>query len=983
MSIEDHIQSLGNRLFEASIEFSEDASWIDKLVTLTTSDESFRLQALRFIDVLPSLEDDISLTKHLQSYFGQLDLSLPELARWGLDHSDEPWLAHIAAPLTRFTIRGLSRKFMGGQTKKEAASTIKKLRDGGMNSSLDILGEATINEQEAEAYQQAYLELISNMASETDQWPHNANLDQCYGREIPRLNISLKPSSLYSQINAADYKGSQQAILKRLYPIIECAREHNAFVTIDMEQYDYKHITMAVFTRLLNDKSLSDWPNLGIAIQAYLKDAYQDLQSLADVIEQRDAPASVRLVRGAYWDYETVIAAQNNWRSPVWSVKQNTDANFERCLDYLLFRNDLFNTAVASHNIRSLAATTALAEHHDLDTDHYEFQMLYGMAKPLKKALIQQQKHLRVYMPYGKTLPGMSYLVRRLLENSTGETVLDIGLKSKYDHINLQQPVFLDEKRDNSKANRFQNTPLLRFTDTSEYQQFQQALEREQSLLGKHYPMIIDGEYLESNTTITSINPAQPDQIIGCVSAADLALADRALAAAQRASSNWKNMSAKERADGLRNIAARLSKQRYQFAALQVLEAGKNWLEADADVCEAIDFLNYYADQAERLGLAVINVIAGEHNLLGYRARGVGLVIPPWNFPLAILTGMLSATIVTGNTAILKPSSETPVIAARFIQLVHEAGLPPGVVNLVPGSGEIIGDYLARSPHIHLIAFTGSEAVGTRLIQTGAQLQPEQYHVKRVIAEMGGKNAIIIDDDADLDVAVTGTVASAFGFQGQKCSACSRVIVLDKAYDAFIERLLATAKSLHIGPPQEAGNYLGPVISQQAYERIHRAIANGMDRATLLLDNTIDQNNSGYFISPVIFTDVSPDTLLAQEEIFGPVLSVMRARDFSQAIDMANSTRYALTGGVYSRNPQHLMQAGTSFNVGNLYLNRKITGAMVARQPFGGFNMSGIGNKAGGENYLQQFMQSYCITENTLRRGFAPALSKDGNGQQG
>jgi RHH-type proline utilization regulon transcriptional repressor/proline dehydrogenase/delta 1-pyrroline-5-carboxylate dehydrogenase len=340
---------------------------------------------------------------------------------------------------------------------------------------------------------------------------------------------------------------------------------------------------------------------------------------------------------------------------------------------------------------------------------------------------------------------------------------------------------------------------------------------------------------------------------------------------------------------------------------------------------------------------------------------------------------MLSATIVGGNTTILKPSSQTPVIAARFIQLVHDAGLPPGVINLVPGSGERIGEYLATSPYVHLIAFTGSEAVGTRLIQTAARVQPQQGHIKRVITEMGGKNAIIIDDDADLDVAVTGTIASAFGFQGQKCSACSRAIVLDKAYDLFIERLIATAASLKIGPPELAGNLIGPVISQQAYDRIHQAITTGKEYATLLLDNTIHRDASGYYISPVIFTDVTTDMPLAQEEIFGPVLSVMRAADFSQALDMANSTRYALTGGVYSRNPQHLKQAAASFKVGNLYLNRKITGALVGRQPFGGFNMSGTGYKAGGENYLPQFMESYCVTENTLRRGFAPSLSKNAN----
>ena len=973
MSIEDKIQAIGKSLYQSTKKHTEEAGWIDKLVLLTTSDETFRLQSLRFIDVLPSLQDDVALTRHLQAYFGQLELPLPELARWGLDHSDEPWLAHIAAPLTRFTVRGLSRRFMGGQTQAQAAGTISRLRNRGMNSSLDILGEATVTEKEARTYQQAYLDLIPRMADTIEDWTLEPALDQCYGRRVPRLNISVKPSSLYSQINAADLKGSREAILNRLYPIIECARQYDAFVMIDMEQFDYKNITLSVFIELLQDKSLADWPNIGLAVQSYLKDAYSDLQTLAAVLERRETPASIRLVRGAYWDYETVIAQQNNWPSPVWSVKQNTDANFERCLEYLLSRKELFNTAVASHNIRSLAATIACAEARGMGTDDYEFQMLYGMADPLKQALLDMRQHLRIYVPYGRTLPGMAYLVRRLLENSSGESILDIGLQSQLATVNLGKPGFCDEPERSTGTGTFTNTSLLRLVEPAEQQQFQAAIEDERARLGQHYPLIINGETVNSDASIRSINPAQADELIGTVGAADQHLADRALAAALAAFDGWSATPASERARHLRHVADSLLQQRCQFAALQVLEAGKNWREADADVCEAIDFLNYYAAQAEKLAHSSIIDIPGEHNTIGYRARGVGLVIPPWNFPLAILTGMLAATIAAGNTAVLKPSSQTPVIAARFIELMHAAGLPAGVVNLVPGRGDTIGEYLALKPEIHIIAFTGSEQVGTRLLQIGARIQPGQQHVKRVIAEMGGKNAIIIDQDADLDVSVSGTIASAFGFQGQKCSACSRVIVLDNIYAAFVERLVEAARSLRIGSPEDPGNFMGPVISQGARERILASIENGRRCANAVLDNTADVDAPGYFISPVIFSGVTSEMPLAQEEIFGPVLSVMRADSFSQAIAIANSTRFALTGGVYSRNPQHLQQAQTGFRVGNLYLNRKITGAMVSRQPFGGFNMSGAGTKAGGEHYLPQFMDAWCTTENTLRRGFAPA----------
>ncbi len=979
MAIEDHIHSVGNQLFDASKRYGDESGWLDKLVTLATSNEQFRVQSLRFIDVLPSLEDDVSLTEHLQAYFGDLDIDLPEFARWGLNHSDEPWLAHIAAPLTRFTIRGLSRRFMGGQTKTQASHSIKHLRDKGMNSTLDILGEAIISEKEAMQYQQAYLDLIPEIATQASQWKHDDVLDMCYGRTIPRLNISLKLSSLYSQINAVDYKGSQKAILSRLYPIIECARENNAFVMIDMEQYDFKHISLSVFDHLLKDNTLKDWPNLGIAIQTYLKDAYHDLQTLADTLGKRGTPATIRLVRGAYWDYETVITEQNNWPSPVWSNKNNTDANFERCLDYLFAHNEQFEAAIASHNIRSIAATIAFAEHYEVEKDYYEFQMLYGMANPLKKALVEHQHNLRVYVPYGKTLPGMSYLVRRLLENSSGQSILDIGLQSKQEIINLEKPEFNEQLEENKISGKFTNTALLRFTDVSEHQRFAEALDQVRSELGHHYPLVINGEAVQSDTVITSLNPANTDEIIGTVYAANHELADQALEAAKQASTQWITTSHAERADWLRKIAQRLEQQRLEFAAWQILEAGKNWREADADVCEAIDFLHYYAQQVEKLAPNTNMSIAGEQNTLAYRGRGVGVVIPPWNFPLAILTGMLSATIAAGNTAILKPSSQTPVIAARFVQLIHDAGLPPGVVNFLAGSGEQVGEYLARKADIHVIAFTGSEQVGTRLIKIGAELQPGQQHVKRVIAEMGGKNAIIIDEDADLDEAVTGTIMSAFGFQGQKCSACSRVIVLDKAYDEFTERLVEAAKSIHIGPPEDPQNFMGPVISQQAYERIHAAISLGKNEARVLLDDNNTNTNKGHFISPVIFTEVTTDMSLAQEEIFGPVLSVMRASDFNQALAIANSTRYALTGGVYSRNPQHLKQAESDFHVGNLYLNRKITAAIVSRQPFGGYSMSGVGYKAGGENYLFQFMDAYCVTENTLRRGFAPGSTGDGH----
>jgi RHH-type proline utilization regulon transcriptional repressor/proline dehydrogenase/delta 1-pyrroline-5-carboxylate dehydrogenase len=613
------------------------------------------------------------------------------------------------------------------------------------------------------------------------------------------------------------------------------------------------------------------------------------------------------------------------------------------------------------------------AEQYDLSSTDFEFQMLYGMADELKQALVGLGYRVRVYVPYGETLPGMAYLVRRLLENTSGQTILDSGMiAADPDRDVLARPVPWVAGKQERSPPAFRNQPLYRFTRPAERNALRDALNEISTELGGEYPLIIGGDPVSGAGRITSVNPARPDEVIGVAAAANRVQADQALAAAQQAFPDWSRLPATERAACLRRVAALLTGQRARFAAWQVLEAGKHWREADADVCEAIDFLNYYAGQAERLAAGQVIAMEGEHNELNYRPRGVGLVIAPWNFPLAILTGMLSATIVTGNTAILKPSSLTPVIAARFMDLLQAAGLPSGVVNFLPGPGEEVGAYLAEHPDVSIIAFTGSRDVGIRLLETGARVAAGQGHVKRVIAEMGGKNAIIIDADADLDAAVPGVVQSAFGYQGQKCSAAARVIVHRRIHDAFVERLRDATHSLVIGDPREPGHVFGPVIDAAAHQRLQDVIRLGRQAAQLVTGARTDMPETGYYVAPAVFAGVAPDDPLAQEEMFGPVTAVLCADDFEHALALANDTRYALTGGVYSRRPAHLERARAHFQAGNLYLNRKITGALVSRQPFGGFKQSGVGSKAGGPDYLKQFMDPVCITENTMRRGFAP-----------
>jgi len=517
----------------------------------------------------------------------------------------------------------------------------------------------------------------------------------------------------------------------------------------------------------------------------------------------------------------------------------------------------------------------------------------------------------------------------------------------------------------------FKNEPLLDFSKEQNRKKMFSALEKIKKECGREYPSIIGGKEYKLGEKARSLNPANPDQVVGYVYEASEELAEKAVQTALQAFTSWSKTPVKERANILRKVAKIFRDKRCELAAWEVFECGKQWPEADGDMCEAIDFLDYYACEMERLSEPTkMGSEAGESNLYVYKPKGVGAVIPPWNFPIAIPTGMVAASLVTGNTIIFKPSKDAPICSYMIAQAFYEAGLPAGVLNFLTGRGETVGNYLVNHPKMHFIAFTGSKEVGLKMLEVASKVQPGQTHVKRVISEMGGKNAIIVDSDADLDSAITGILTSAFGYQGQKCSACSRAIILEDIYDKFVSRLKEAAESIKIAPAEDPGSVVGPVINKRAQEKIKSFIEKGKKEAKLLVQREVP--NQGYFVPPTIFVDVAPSATIAQEEIFGPVLSVIKAKNFDQALEIANGVAYALTGGVYSRSPKNIEKASQEFQVGNLYINRKCTGALVARQPFGGFKLSGVGSKAGGPDYLLQFMEPKVITEKTQRQGFSP-----------
>lgn len=969
---EQRIQEIGKSLLEySSSSFSglNITNWSQALIDKMMTNESFRVASLRFTDVAPTLRNDEEFMSHLTSYFAEVG-NLKGFI--GSTIPGSGFLARVVAPLVRRNIKSMAHTFIAGETLDESLHTFKKLHNNNLACSIDLLGEAVISKKEADNFTESYKKAIVEIANATKHWntPQYPETDRI--GKIARANVSIKLSALYEHVNTTAHNHTVEELCKRYRALLDVAMEHNVYIHIDTEQYNLLPVTLDVFETVLMEEKYKKYPHVGIVCQAYLKDSEALLHHLIRFATKRGTPFSIRLVKGAYWDYEQAMAEQKNWPCPVFSIKEDTDANFEKLINILIKAYPKIRPCIGSHNARSLAVAIEAIQRYNLQIADVEFQMLYGMADNFRNALRSMGYRVRQYCPIGEFIPGMSYLVRRLLENTANQSFLKLHNKQKETADTLlKEPKF--SKVSPQPYSGFLNHPLKDFSIEEERLNAENAIKKYSFNKPATVTPFINGKKVQVKESIMINCPWQNDKIISEVKLATTQEAELAISSANKAFNNWRDMGAIKRAEILKKAAKIANKRWSELFAAQVYEASKDWNHADADIAEGIDFINYYAEQAPLINKNYQPQSKwGEINKTIYEPRGVITVIAPWNFPFAISAGMTSAALAAGNTVIYKPAEQTSYTGQLLNEIYQEAGIPKGVFNFVSGKGEEIGKFLVEHKDIAGVAFTGSREVGLEIYKNAAIVQKGQNHLKKCVIEMGGKNALIIDSDADLDEAVPATVSSAFAFQGQKCSACSRVIVIGSAYEPFIKRIKDMVESLQVGNPTNPANDINAVIDNEAYQKIHKYIDIGKKDGELLAKANISKLEDGHFITPHVFINLKEGSKLTTDEVFGPVLSIYQADTVEQAVEMAMDSEYALTGGAFSRNPQTLDYIKQHFKVGNLYINRGTTGALVSRQPFGGAALSGTGTKSGGADYLLNFLEARTITENTMRRGFAP-----------
>ncbi|MSQ36427.1 MAG: aldehyde dehydrogenase family protein [Dehalococcoidia bacterium] len=978
-AVEARTQQLGRELLAAAARYRPGPAERveDWLLTHAVAEERFRGRLLRYMDVLAALDHDAGgheAKRLAREYFGDAFPDLPFALRWLLRVARDPLLpAPVVGVTARRSVELFARRFITLPAPDAVRATADQLAALGRSPSFDLLGEAVLSAAEAQAYVDRYLALLVQLATHPAAGTRTASGNAT-------LQISLKLSSLTAHFSPVDPAGTVRRVRPALEAIVEAAARARVGLTVDMEQYAYRDLTWELFTHVFGRGArFADWPDAGIVLQAYLRDAETHAHQLVAFARARGMPFQVRLVKGAYWDYETIVAAANRWPAPVWSAKAATDASFERTLAILVAAHPALRIAVGSHNARAHAHAEALAAVHGLPPRTLEHQVLFRTAEGTSRGLAALGWDVRDYVPVGEPLPGMAYLVRRVLENSSQAGFLLQSRSGATPDELLRAPRPVDdappgplapprgERGPGGEGSREARAPAgegsvdfpraaeARWHDAAFREAFEATLASTRARWGERFelpPALAAGSEL-----VAVFSPSHPDGPPVGHAAFATGEAARRLAAELRAGApHWAGAPVAERTRALRRAADLLYERAHEFAAWLVHEGGRDRADAWAEVVEAVDALQYYAQRAEALFAAHGDTVT---------PRGVVAVIPPWNFSLAIPCAMTAAALVTGNAAILKPAAQTPLVAHRLVALLHEAGVSTDVLACLPGRGADAGQALADSPDVAMVAFTGSHAVGTHLHESVAHVDPADAPLKALVAELGGKNPVLVFADADLDEAVDGILRSAFGHANQKCSAASRVLVAAPLFEHLRDRLIDAAQSIEVGPADAPATRVNPLIDRPAWERLQRAAATAREQCTVLLDRFAGR--PGTLEAGPLIMQLSADRALsattATEELFGPILVLIPFTDEAEAYAIANGTGYALTAGVFSRSPRTIERATHALDAGNIYVNRTITGARIGVEPFGGHHRSGTGPKAGGPDYLWAF----------LRRTDAPA----------
>ncbi|MDH4101116.1 MAG: proline dehydrogenase family protein, partial [Nitrospirota bacterium] len=877
-TLNDRIREVGLEIFE---EIRRDvptplnmAWWQNRLLHWCMQHPKFKTELFRFVDELPSLRTDEQIASHLREHFAGTDDDFPESLRWLTSSvSPDSLTAHVVGGVTRYNVSQLARQFIGAASIKEAEPAFRLLRRKGFAFTIDLVGEAAFTMAEADVYHRNYLDALDHLAKICRTWPALPAVGAMTGKVHDPVNISVKLSSLYPRISPLQEERTLERLFERMVPILDKAKAIGATVYIDMESYPLKNLTLALFERIITHQNYRDMQGLGIVLQAYLRDTEHDLLHLRDVCKDRGVPVWVRLVKGAYWDQEVIQARQNGWQPPVWLRKELTDANYEKLAALLLDNIKYLTPAFATHNIRTICACMAMAETRLVTADRFEFQTLYGMANPIKEAVLKRSYRMRQYLPVGDLLPGMAYLVRRLLENTANDAFVAQTFLAEADPAHLLRAPLPSQPEKPLPRHAFENEPMVAFHlpwGKDEWVKELKKLESGLPVTLRSFTSVKAAGYEKDERP----DPNDTSRILYRAENLTVDTVDAVMDTAANGLLAWSALSVEERSAVLKKAVPIMRRRKLEIFARLALEVGKRVDESDGEFAEAIDFINFYCDAFEELAKdAGCRSLPGEENRLYLDPVGVAVVIAPWNFSLSIPVGMISAALVCGNSVVFKPSKQSAWIGLLIGEVFHEAGVPADALQVILGKGSTVGMALVEHPATGLIAFTGSREVGLAITRAAAEVKPGQDHVKRVVCEMGGKNVIYVDADADLDAALPAIVKSAFGYQGQKCSACSIAMVHESVWDRVVERLAPAFRDMEQGPSGDLATDIGPMIDADAYKRLEGWRADL--KKYLLAENAVPEALRGYYIPASVYGPIPLDHELLTTELFGPLLALV------------------------------------------------------------------------------------------------------------